>query len=119
MAIFIFVGSENKAELSALQRELRGVYEWFQLGIELKIDDDRLLGILSDFKFTADCRIHMLVAWKELEVPTWPRIIEALINIGRGELALKLTREYIIGNLNLSSVHIPCICMVLIPKLTG
>ena len=90
---FLSGGGEN-AELAALQVELRGVTEWFSLGVQLKIPTDELMIIRKDHRYTHDCRLEMLIRWEQLEEPTWTKLVTALVNIGRRDLAVKIAKKY-------------------------
>ena len=74
--------------------ELRGVTEWFSLGVQLKIPTEDLMTIRKDHRFTYDCRLEMLIRWEQLEKPTWTKLVTALDNIGRRDLAEKITKKY-------------------------
>ena len=74
--------------------ELRGVTEWFSLGVQLKIPTDELMIIRKDHRYTHDCRLEMLIRWKQLEEPTWTKLVTALVNIGRRDLAVKIAKKY-------------------------
>lgn len=88
------VGNLEAAELADLQRALKPVIEWFSLGVELKIPVDALSTIRKDYRLTDDCRLEMLIQWKQMESPTWSKLVTALVAINRKALANQLANKY-------------------------
>ena len=86
----------EEAKLKDLQRELKGVINWFQLGLELDIPDDELRIIRKDnILFGVEhCLLEVLIHWGDHEKPTWTKVVGALVKIGRQVLAEKITKKY-------------------------
>jgi len=81
--------------LKDLLRELRSVTGWRNLGLHLDIPDPILNDIEeSNSGSTDDCRREMLMAWMDLEVPTWARVVHALIHIGLPVLAAEIAHNH-------------------------
>lgn len=83
-----------EATLAAIQREFREFVRWFELGLQLNIPEDDLKAIAADHVSVRDRSLHMFMRWKELEKPTWNRLVTALLNIGKRTLAEKLAKNH-------------------------
>ena len=77
-----------------LLTELQGVTDWFTLGVWLDVPTPLLVAIRKDHTDTDQCRLEMLSAWSKQEVPTWPRVVYALGEMGMTELAIALAKKY-------------------------
>ena len=86
----------EQAKLKDLQRELKGVVNWFQLGLELDIPDDELLIIRQDnILFGVEkCLLEVLIHWGNHEKRTWTKVVGALVKIGRYVLAEGIANKY-------------------------
>lgn len=95
----------EEAEFSDLLLELKGVIKWFELGVHLKVPVDNLLTINANCKSVVEtCRLQMLLSWRDLEKPTWSKLVAALIKIRSKSLAKKLSEKY--GEFMILSVSI-------------
>ena len=84
----------EEAKLKDLQRELKGVVTWFQLGLELDIPDDELLIIREDIRGVEKCLLEVLIHWGYHEKCTWTKVVGALVKIGRYVLAEGIANKY-------------------------
>ena len=86
----------EEAKLKDLQRELKGVVTWFQLGLELDIPHDELLIIRQDnILFGVEkCLLEVLIHWGYHEKCTWTKVVGALVKIGRYVLAEGIANKY-------------------------
>ena len=84
------------AKLKDLKRELKGVVNWFQLGLELDIPDDELRIIRKDnILFGVEhCLLEVLIHWGDHEKCTWTKVVGALVKIGRYVLAEGIANKY-------------------------
>ena len=81
--------------MTDLLTELRGVTDWFTLGVWLDVPTPLLKAIRNDHTGdTNQCKLQMLIAWSKQEVPTWPRVVYALGEMGMPELAIALAEKY-------------------------
>ena len=86
----------ENAKLKDLHRELKGVVNWFQLGLELDIPDGELLIIRKDNVLfgVEQCLLEVLIHWGDREKPTWTKVVGALVKIGRHVLAENIAKKY-------------------------
>ena len=77
-----------------LLSELREVTDWFTLGLWLEVPTPLLTAIRNDYTDTDQCRVEMLIAWSKQEIPTWPRVVCALGEMGMTKLAIALAEKY-------------------------
>ena len=84
----------KEVPMTDLLNELQGVTDWFTLGVWLDIPTPLLKAIRKDYTDTDQCRLEMLIAWSKQEVPTWPRVVCALGEMGMTELAIALAEKY-------------------------
>ena len=42
----------------------------------------------------AECKMAMILLWRQMTVPTWSAIVNALAEIGEHKLALKIASKY-------------------------
>ena len=75
-------------------RELKEVTEWHHLGLCLGVDESRLKAIRKDNKGNENRKRAMLLAWSKLKVPTWRRVVRALLDMGEKVLAEKIAKKY-------------------------
>ena len=87
----------GKVTLAQLDLELHEVHEWFVLGVHLGIPPAQLHCIRHNFTLCTplECRVEMLSAWmKLLPGPSWSRVVQALMTIGRESLAHEIALKY-------------------------
>ena len=86
----------ENAKLKDLHRELKGVVNWFQLGLELDIPDGELLIIRKDNVLfgVEQCLLEVLIHWGDHEKPTWTKVVGALVKIRRRVLAENIAKKY-------------------------
>lgn len=77
-----------------LEKELKTVVNWFGLGVALGMPPDVLNTIRIDRRDTASCRVELFIRWKEREKATWPKVIDALKDIGLLQLARDISEKY-------------------------
>ena len=87
-------------KLLDLLDELKDVNDWFYFGLYLKVPLSLLKEIRSNYRTVIDQKIDMLDQWSELVVPTWGRVVQALVGIGRMRLATHIGSKH--GELCLS-----------------
>ena len=78
--------------LEKLLIQLKGMTQWFMLGIHLKVPSDRLKDIKEMHKGNTElCKCKMLIEWCEREYsPKWESLIEALVKVELHSIALKI-----------------------------
>ena len=86
--------SSKRIELYDLQEELGSITEWFMLGTALRVPDKNLEALYHDYHSTEERFLHMLVLWKNLEEPTWERLVEALKKTRLPQLAAKIASKH-------------------------
>lgn len=77
-----------------LLSELQEVTDWFTLGVYLDVPTPLLVAIRNDHTDTDQCRMEMLIAWSKQEMPTWPRVVHALGEMGMTKLPTALAEKY-------------------------
>ena len=80
--------------MTDLLTELQNVTDWFTLGVGLEVPTPLLKAIREDHTDTDQCRREMLFAWSKQEVPTWPRVVHALSEMGIAKLAIAIAEKY-------------------------
>ena len=98
--------------MKLLDLELQEVIEWFSLGLYLGIPPAKLYDIKHDntLHSTQDFRTEMFSVWmRKLPEPSWPRVVKALMEIGRERLAHKIALKY--GKNSLLKVLYTSICV--------
>ena len=92
---YIFRKLTISVGLRDLLKELQSVTDWRKLGLHLDVPEPKLDDIQeSNSGNTDDCRREMFMAWMDLEVPTWARVVHALIHIGLPVLAAEIARNH-------------------------
>ena len=99
MIAFTFLGTitfklAEEAELWDLQKQLMPVVDWFDLGIQLNIPMELMQEIEQDYLKTKGKRLGMLMQWKELQKPTWGKVVQALINIDQRAIAKTIAENH-------------------------
>lgn len=84
----------REVPLSELLSELKEVDNWFDLGVYLKVPDHKLREIGQDYSDVEECKIEMILLWRQQSSPTWPAIVNALSDIGMHKLAVKIAEKY-------------------------
>ena len=80
--------------MDELLNELKDVDDWFELGVYLNVPDHKLREIGQDYGDTDECKIEMILLWRQLCVPTWEAITTALSEIGMHTLVAKIANKY-------------------------
>ena len=97
--------------MKLLDQELQEVSDWFGLGLHLDISAEELHSIKYEptLRRIQDFRTEMFAVWmKKLPEPSWPRVVKALVEIGREKLARKIALKY--GKNSLLKVLYTSIC---------
>ena len=84
------------ASLAVLHAELHKVVNWYQLGLELLVEDHRLLIIRQDNpNNTVMCRNATLTWWwNNADDRTWHTLVKALSKSGQHNLATEIAGRY-------------------------
>ena len=77
-----------------LIQELEEVTEWDYLGICLKLPEHTLKTIRKDNRKTENRKREVLMEWAKMEVPTWGRVVHALLEMGMEVLAKRIAKKY-------------------------
>lgn len=77
-----------------LLTELHEVTDWFHLGVCLGVSESKLKEIRNDYEDIEDRKREMLISWTKKEIATWPKIINALAEIGMHKLAIAVASKY-------------------------
>ena len=110
---FILILGEVTVKL--LDLELQEVSDWFGLGLHLDIPPPELYNIKHNItlRSTQEFRTEMFSVWmRKLPEPTWPRVVKALMEIGRERLAHKIALKY--GKTGLLYISISSVYMSLL-----
>ena len=67
---------------------------WFMLGIYLGVEPTTLKAIKEDRKTVEYCKMEMLIKWSDLEIPTWEKLIIALMDINESTVAVQIATKY-------------------------
>lgn len=86
--------TSKRIELYDLQGELGSITEWYTLGIALRVPHKSLETLYHDYRSTEERFLHMLVLWKNLEEPTWEKLVEALKKARLPQLAAKIASKH-------------------------
>ena len=71
------------------------VTEWYDLGLQLNVDDAELEAIEKDNPGdTKACKRKMFKAWLKTTNPTYEELIDALVVIGEHREADRLSKQY-------------------------
>ena len=82
------------ANLKDLMSELQEVTDWFHLGICLGILLAKLQSIKRDYRHIDERRREVLLAWRDNEKPTWPKLVSALVDMRNISLAYQIAGKY-------------------------
>ena len=82
------------ANLKDLVSELQEVTDWFHLGICLGILLAKLQSIKRDYRHIDERRREVLLAWRDNEKPTWPKLVSALVDMRNISLAYQIAGKY-------------------------
>ena len=82
--------------LSELFLELKDVDDWFELGVYLGVPDHKLREIEQDCRYmdVEECKMEMILHWRQMTIPTWSAIVNALAEIGQHKVALEIASKY-------------------------
>ena len=80
--------------LSEMLSALKEVVQWFRLGIFLSLPRGALLTIKAQGRYVEECKRLMLICWFEQDIPTWEKLIEALMEMKMYSLAVKIATKY-------------------------
>ena len=67
---------------------------WMELGVYLDVPTGDLQRISNDYTDLEECMIEMLTVWCDREIPSWKRLIRALIQIDKSSLAVRIANKY-------------------------
>ena len=85
----------EKVEMKDLIQELEEVTEWEYFGTCLGLPEHTLQTIRRDNRRNTENRKReVLMEWTKIKVPTWRRVIRALLEMGMEVLAEKIARKY-------------------------
>ena len=69
--------------------------KWFMLGIHLGVLPATLKDINSKYKGDVKCcKCAMLIEWKDLEMPSWKTLAEALVKCEALSVAMKIAIKH-------------------------
>ena len=75
--------------------ELKDVIsKWFKLGVFLGIPSETLIGIKHSGKKEKDCKLLMLIEWSKHDIPTWEKLVTALIKTGLPTVAVRIATNH-------------------------
>ena len=77
-----------------LIQELEEVTEWDYLGACLGLPEHTLKTIRRDNRNTENRKREVLMEWVKIKVPTWRRVLCALLEMGMEVLAKRIARKY-------------------------
>ena len=79
-----------------LLNELKDIDDWFELGVYLGVPDHKLRKIEQDccYMDVEECKMEMILLWRQMTVPTWGAIVNALAEIGKHKRALEIASKY-------------------------
>jgi hypothetical protein len=81
--------------LRDLVEELKDLTDWFNFGIYLGIHQDELMVIGKDYNLDIEsCKVETLIVWGKRELPTWSKVIYALVRIEMLTLAQKIAEHH-------------------------
>lgn len=82
--------------LKELTNALDSVVDWYPLGVQLGLKDHELRTISRDFPWDNErCKLEMLGRWlRNVELPTWKAVADALHLMGEGRVASKIRAKY-------------------------
>ena len=80
--------------MKEILQELEEVTDWYYLGLCLGVEEPRLKAIRKDNKGNENRKRAMLFAWSKLQVPTWRKVVRALLEMGERVLAEKIAKKY-------------------------
>ena len=82
------------ANLKDLVCELQEVTDWFHLGICLGILLATLQSIKRNYRHIDERRREVLLAWRDNEKPTWPKLVGTLVDMKNLSLAYRIAGKY-------------------------
>ena len=92
VAIFFLSGTQD---LQMKDLVLIKVTEWYELGLQLGVDDAELEEIEKNNRDLRACRRSMFRAWLRITPsPSYQQLVEALMTVGEGKEADLLCKKY-------------------------
>ena len=70
------------------------IVEWFRLGVYLNLTTETLKAIQAGGGTEESHQITMLIKWSEMEIPTWEKLITALMDIEQFTIAVNIATKY-------------------------
>lgn len=70
------------------------IVEWFRLGFYLSLTQETLKAIQAGGGTEESHQITMLIKWSEMEIPTWEKLITALMDIEQFTIAVNIATKY-------------------------
>ena len=86
--------------ISKVLRELRGINEWFELGLALGLEYSTLNGIKTDNTTVNECKREMVRSWLQKKdkctPPSWQALVAALKDrlVERNDIAEQIEQKY-------------------------
>ena len=75
--------------------ELKDVIsKWFKLGIFLEVPSETLIGIKRSGKKEKECKLLMLIEWSKRDIPTWEKLVAALIKADLPTVAVRIATNH-------------------------
>jgi hypothetical protein len=86
----------REVSLHELLIELKDIDDWFELGVHLGVPDNKLREIEQDCLYgdAEECKMEMILLWRQLTIPTWSALVNALAEIGQRKIALEIASKY-------------------------
>ena len=81
--------------LKLLFEDLKDVWRWYPLGLQLGLPDADLKMIKNDYRRTEDMKFYMLSEWMKIdEQPSWSKLVRALVAINERHVARNIAVKY-------------------------
>ena len=75
--------------------ELKDVIsKWFRLGVFLGVPSEVLTGIKRSGKKEKECKLLMLIEWSKQDIPTWEKLVTALIKADLPTVAVRIATNH-------------------------
>lgn len=94
--IFFTIHYAGPESVVQLENDLKEVVDWFHLGMEIGVPPWRLKSIeMAHPNFPEQCRSDVFLYYMQETVDKqWQTIVQALVNIGQGTLAIKIALKH-------------------------
>ena len=87
--------SAGGISLQDMLTELKDVIsKWFKLGIFLGVTSEVLTGIKRSGKKEKECKLLMLIEWSKQDIPTWEKLVTALIKANLPTVAVRIATNH-------------------------